>query len=337
MVLVPMRARPPAFILLLVTIVASLGVGHLAAGAQVPDPAPATPAAGTETPAYPDHGSPPTIAAAGDIACDPKNPFYNRGRGRNGLCQQKKTAHLIRALDPDAVLALGDTQYDDGKLGKYNKSYEASWGAFLDITRPAVGNHEYITNTDGYRRYFGARAVPDGNTYYSFDLQSWHIVALDSNCWAEPCRPGSRQYEWLKADLEAATADGGGICQLAYFHHPRFSSGLHGNNGFVAPLWRLLYRYGVDVVLNGHDHYYERFAPLTPLGKLDRQGGVREFIVGTGGAETYPIRDVQPHSQRRRTDVFGVLSMTLHPDAYDWRFVPVKGESFTDAGSAPCH
>jgi hypothetical protein len=200
-----------------------------------------------------------------------------------------------------------------------------------------VGNHEYITNATGYEEYFGRSSTPDGTTYYSFELGTWHLIALDSNCWAVPCGPGSPQYEWLKSDLQAATSRGDGICQVAYFHHPRFSSGLHGDNRFVSPLWRLLYTYGVDVVLNGHDHSYERFAPMTPLGEADRKAGVREFIVGTGGAEHYPIRDVQPHSQRRNGDTFGLLELTLHPDAYDWRFVPMKGATFTDSGTAPCH
>lgn len=331
-----MRARPPALALALAALVASFLFARPSV-AQTPDPSPATSGLGTDETAHPDPGPPPTIAAAGDIACDPADPNFNDGRGRNGLCKQKATSRLFRSLAPDAVLVLGDAQYDDGKLTKFQKSYAASWGTYLDITHPAPGNHEYVTDAVGYRRYFGSRATPQGTTYYSFDLQSWHLISLDSDCWAVPCGPGSAQYEWLKADLEAAAASGDGICELAYFHHPRFSSGPHGNNHFVSPFWRLLYRYGVDVVLNGHDHLYERFAPLTPLGTVDRAGGVREFVVGTGGAVHYPVRDVQPHSQRRGTGVFGVLSMTLHPDAYDWRFVPVKGGSFSEAGTASCH
>lgn len=276
----------------------------------------------------------PVVVAAGDIACDPGNAAFNHGVGRGQNCRARAVARLISSATPTSVLTLGDNQYDEGLLRAYRDSYEKSWGPFLPITRPAPGNHEYESGSpDGYFDYFGTAAGPPGKGYYSYDLGAWHLVALNSNCWVVDCGKGSDQYAWLKADLRSSSA----TCTLAYWHHPRFSSGPHGDAGFVAPFWRLLYGSGADVVLNGHDHIYERFAPLTPAGDVDRTSGVREFVVGTGGAQHYWIDHVQPHSQVRNVDTFGVLQLTLHDGSYDWSFLPQAGRAFTDTGSDACH
>jgi acid phosphatase type 7 len=232
------------------------------------------------------------------------------------------------------VLPLGDNQYSDGSLGKYVFSYGRSWGRVKQITRPAPGNHEYETDgADGYFRYFGQAAGSRGRGYYSFDVGRWHVVSLNSNC-AEigGCRKGSRQERWLRRDLARHRTS----CTLAYWHHPRFSSGKNGNTESVAGLWEALYEARADVVLAGHDHDYERFAPLDGAGRLDRARGLREFVVGTGGKSHYDFRSPQPWSRVRDSTSFGVLALTLEPAGYAWRFVSVGG-SFTDRGSATCH
>jgi Calcineurin-like phosphoesterase len=279
-----------------------------------------------------------TVAAAGDIACDPANPAFNHGRGIGAACRAAATAAVLARLGPDAVLPLGDEQYDDGSLRKFRRSYALSWGAERWITRPVPGNHEYeATRTArGYFGYFGSRAGPGRRGWYSYNLGAWHLIALNSNCDLIGCGSGSAQLAWLRHDLAIHRA----ACTLAYFHHPRFSSGPHGADPsvrLVAPFWRALWRGGADVILNGHDHLYERFAPMTPAGTLDRATGVREFVVGTGGAQHYQIAHVRPHSQVRNTTTFGVLDLTLRPTGYGWSFVPVAGSSFHDRGQTRCH
>jgi acid phosphatase type 7 len=206
--------------------------------------------------------------------------------------------------------------------------------------RPMPGNHEYDTRgAAGYFHYFGRAAGDPGKGYYSYDLGEWHIVALNSNCKEEEvggCEASSQQVRWLKADL-AANKDQ--RCTLAYMHHPRFSSGKeHGNIHYVKPLWEALYEAGADVVLSGHEHNYERFAPQTPAGRADPQRGIREFVVGTGGGKGhYPISEPIAISEVHNDETYGVLKLTLRPKSYEWRFVPEEGETFTDSGSARCH
>lgn len=294
-----------------------------------PHPAPAAGA--------PPEFAPGVLVAAGDVACDPRSSMFAHGHGTATWCRAADTASLIRSIDPDVVLPLGDEQYDDGRITKFRRSYDASWGTFLDRTRPVPGNHEYgVHGAAGYFRYFGAEAGPTGRGWYSYDLAGWHLVALNSNCDQVGCLAGSPQYRWLAADLRAHPA----ACTLAYFHHPRFSSGPHGNDpeaAWTRDLWRLLYARGADVILNGHDHLYERFAPMNPAGTVDRATGIREFVVGTGGAEHYWVDQVRWASQVRNADTFGVLQLTLRTDAYGWRFVPVAGGSFEDSGFGRCH
>ena len=205
------------------------------------------------------------------------------------------------------------------------------------ITHPAPGNHEYGTSgAAGYFSYFGAAAGPAGLGYYSYDIGTWHLISLNSNCGSVGgCNPGSPQETWLKADLAAHA----GRCTLAYWHHPHFTSGPHGNDdgGGTGAFWDDLYASGADVVLNGHDHDYERFGLQTPTGAPDPAHGIREFVVGTGGRSHYSFKSPQPNSEVRNQDTFGVLVLTLHPASYDWRFVPVAGKTFTDAGTTGCH
>jgi hypothetical protein len=274
------------------------------------------------------------IAAAGDIACDPFDGSFEDGRGDGDACRQLATSNLLRRGRYAAVLPLGDNQYEDGSLGKYLASYAKSWGRVKRITRPAPGNHEYRTEeASGYFRYFGAAAGPGRRGYYSFDLGGWHLVSLNSNCSdVAGCQEGSPQERWLRRDLSRHPAR----CTLAYWHHPRFSSGRHGSDDSVSGLWHALYDHGADVVLVGHDHDYERFAPQNVAGALDRVQGIREFVVGTGGKSHFGFESIERNSRARDSTSFGILALTLRPRSYVWRFLPAVG-SFTDSGSARCH
>jgi hypothetical protein len=199
------------------------------------------------------------------------------------------------------------------------------------------GNHDYHTSgASGYFGYFGGAAGDPSKGYYSFDLGGWHVIVLNTSdgCATISCAAGSPQEQWLKADLAAHPAQ----CTLAMWHQPRFNSGAeHGNDTDVAPFWNDLYAAGADVILNGHEHVYERFAPQDPEGRGDPQRGIREFVVGTGGAPLYAFLPPEPNDRVRNAETHGVIKLTLHPDGYDWRFVPVAGESFTDSGSGECH
>jgi hypothetical protein len=271
--------------------------------------------------------SPPVVVAAGDIAS----------------CRteaDEATARLVGDIGDSTVLTLGDEAYPDGSAEDFEECYDPTWGRFKDRTKPVPGNHEYDTpGAAGYFHYFGRAAGDPGKGYYSYNLGKWHIVALNSNCKEEEvgdCEPSSQQVRWLKADL-AANKDK--RCTLAYMHHPRFSSGKeHGNTHFVKPLWDALYEGGAEVVLSGHEHNYERFAPQNPVGKADPERGIREFVVGTGGGKGhYPILEPIANSEVHSDDTYGVLKVTLRPKSYEWRFVPEEGETFSDSGSARCH
>ena len=275
------------------------------------------------------------IAAAGDIACDPADESFNGGAGAAQACRMKATSDLMMQMNLAAALALGDLQYGDGALSKFQRSYAVTWGRLKSITRPAPGNHDYgVPKASGYYAYFGAAAGDPAKGYYSYDLGAWHLMALNSNCdEIGGCQAGSAQERWLKADLAAHPA----VCTLAYWHHPRFSSGPHGSDHSYDAFWRDLYQAGADVVLVGHDHDYERFAPQDPAGAADPARGLHEFVVGTGGVNHYGLQARQPNSEIFNGNTFGVLTMTLHPKGYDWKFIPVLGSSFTDSGSAACH
>jgi len=277
---------------------------------------------------------PAVVAAAGDIACDPDNPAFNGGQGSRSSCRMLATSDLLVAGGYDAVFPLGDTQYDYGSYAAFLASYDPTWGRVKAITHPVIGNHEYGTlRANGYFRYFGRSAGAPARGYYSFDLAAWHVIVLNGNCSLAPCRAGSRQEQWLKSDLVAHT----NRCTLALWHQPLFSSGLSGGSPSVRPFWNDLFRAGADLVLNGHDHDYERFAPKRPSGVLDPTRGIREFVVGTGGASFGPWDLIRPGSELRENRTFGVLKLTLSPSSYEWQFVPVAGSEFTDSGSGSCH
>ena len=285
--------------------------------------------------------SDPVIAAAGDIACDPASTSFKNGLGTSGACRQKYTSDLLVNADLAAVLDLGDNQYYCGGYSAFLQSYDPSWGRVLSITHPSIGNHEYLTSggtdcsTDGagYYTYFGSAAGAPGQGFYSFDVGTWHIIALNSNCGQiGGCGSGSAEYKWLQSDLAAHT----NLCTLAYWHIPLFSSGGRAAPN-SQPFWQLLYNANADLVLNGHDHIYERFAPQSPTGALDRARGLREFIVGTGGANHTAISQVAANSEVRNTDSFGVLKLTLHSTGYDWQFVHDSLGTFSDSGSGSCH
>ena len=269
-----------------------------------------------------------TIAAAGDIACDPQStakPPHN--------CDQAATAQLIIDLDPAAVLTLGDTQYERGAPDAFSV-FDASWGQFLPKIRPAPGNHEYLTKqAAGYFGYFGAAAGDPTRGYYSFDLGAWHILSLNSECrFAGGCSHGSPQETWLRADL-AANA---GVCTLAYWHEPRWSSGEHGDAIQMATIWADLVAARASIVLAGHNHDYERFEPLDANGSPSPTG-VQEFVVGTGGKNHYPFKAPPLPGETVRDDTsYGVLELVLAPSSYSWQFLPAPTYHFTDSGSMPC-
>jgi hypothetical protein len=287
----------------------------------------------------------PVIAAAGDIACDPASPHYGGGLGDGQSCQAWATSTLLVDGRYAAVLPLGDNQYECGSLAGYQTSYNMSWGRVKDVTRPVPGNHDYFTSSvedpcdatvsgAGYFGYFGAAAGDPAKGYYSYDLGAWHLIALNAECsHAGGCGRGSPQEQWLQADLAAHPNQ----CVLAYWHQPRFSSGQHGNDPSYTPFWSDLYAAGADVVVNGHEHDYERFAPQDPNGIADPARGIREFVAGTGGRNHDSFLTLAPNTEVRNASTFGVLTLRLRPDGYDWEFVPTAGGMFTDTGSASCH
>jgi 3',5'-cyclic AMP phosphodiesterase CpdA len=248
-----------------------------------------------------------TLVAAGDLA-DCK------------VTDDTAVASLI-ARTPGTIALLGDTVYERGTADEYRRCYDPVFGRFLRRSRAALGNHEYGTgNADAAIEYFG---LPRRG-YYSYELGRWHVVVLNSNCrYAGGCQAGSPQERWLGRDL----AEHRVRCTVAYMHHPRWSSGLHGPDRTIATLWRALAQGGADVVLAGHDHHYERFAPID---------GMRSFVVGTGGRSHYPVLLQLPRSVVVNDRTFGVLRLTLRPTDYSWRFLPVAGSTFTDSGSARC-
>jgi hypothetical protein len=268
-----------------------------------------------------DASADPSLTAAGDIArCDSSD--------------DEATGQLLDRL-PGTVAAVGDLAYDSGSTSAFLNCYGPSWGRQRARTRPALGDHEYETGSAAaYFAYFGAAAGDPSKGYYSYEIGSWHIVVLNTNC-AEVggCGSGSLQDQWLLDDLTLHPA----ACTLAYFHAPRFSSGQNGSSTDSAQFWQDLYDAGADVVLSGDDHDYERFAPQAPDGTLDTARGIREFVVGTGGGSRQWFNTDEPNSEVRDSAARGVLSLTLHAGSFDWRFVPAAGTTFTDSGSQSCH
>jgi hypothetical protein len=268
------------------------------------------------------------LVGAGDIA------------GCSSLAGAEATAKLIEQI-PGTVFAAGDLAYDRGTAEEFSKCYDATWGKFKDRTRPAPGNHEYAAAEGAaYFAYWGARAGAGRSGYYSYDLGNWHIVALNTNCGAPGvggCGAGSAQERWLKQDLAAHARS----CIVAYGHHALYSSGLfkrHAIHPELRDLWRDLYAAHADLVLAGHEHSYERFAPQDPDGHADPQNGIREIVVGTGGRSHDPLGLALPNSEKQNADTFGVLKLTLSAAKYRWEFIPVNGEAgYHDSGEGPCH
>ena len=259
----------------------------------------------------------PVIAAAGDIA----------GSGAG----DEATARLLDAIAPAAVLTTGDNAYESGTLAEYNSYYDPSWGRHRAITHPVPGNHEYNTpGAAGYFDYFGAVAGDRARGYYSYDIGAWHLVALNSEI---PHDAGSAQVAWLRSDLAASTAK----CTLAYWHEPRFTAGNYSDFTEYTPFWDALWQANADLVLAGHDHNYQRYAPLNPSGITDSARGLREFVVGTGGRSHYALRaDVRRVAGN--DTAFGVLKLTLHAASFDFEFVPEAGQTYSDSGNGvACH
>lgn len=265
----------------------------------------------------------PVLVGAADIAsCD-------------DLSGAEATAKLIGKI-PGTVFAAGDLAYPDGSDENFAKCYDPTWGRFKDRTRPAPGNHEYHGDGDsGYAKYFGAIAGDPTKGYYSYDLGTWHVIALNSECTAVGgCDAASPQGQWLQHDLAQYPA----ACILAYWHKPLFSSGAkHGNDPEMKPFWEELYHAKATIVINGHDHDYERFALQDPNGNADSTHGIREFVVGSGGKNSHRVfAAAKRNSEARNADTFGVLKLTLHAKSYDWEFVPQAGKTFTDSGHGIC-
>jgi hypothetical protein len=250
------------------------------------------------------------------------------------LSGAEATAKLLEQI-PGTVMAVGDLAYPDGSRENF-KCYERTWGRVKARTRPAAGNHEFhAKGATPYFEYFGTAAGDPKHGYYSYELGSWHVVVLNSECGdVGGCDTSSPQVKWLKDDLAAHPV----ACTLAYWHKPLFSSGgAHGNDLEMKPLWQALYDANADVVIGGHDHNYERFAPQNPDGRSDAARGIREFVVGTGGKNHRPILLAKPNSELRNADAFGVLKLSLRTGRYDWQFVPEAGKTFVDSGTGTCH
>jgi 3',5'-cyclic AMP phosphodiesterase CpdA len=274
-----------------------------------------------------------TVAAAGDIACDDSTPKADNA------CHQDETAQLVEQIDPDALLTLGDLQYPRATLDRLQNFYDKSWGKFKHKTYPAAGNHEYelLGGAAGYFDYFNGvgeeagRAGRRDQGYYSFNLGAWHLIALNSNCReVGGCGRKSAQWRWLKQDLENNEKR----CQLLFWHHPRFTSGRHEENGNLQAIWELLDYHRADIVLVGHNHAYERFAKQNAK-RQSSPTGIRQFVVGTGGRSHYEKTVERPNAEVYKSGIFGVLKLDLTASDYSWEFVPEK-PGFSDQGQDNC-
>jgi acid phosphatase type 7 len=318
-----------------------------------PNPSPTTTPpqiAVAEAPVAPPAPEPPTLVAAGDIACRPGQPEIDTA------CRHARTANLVESLAPDAVAVLGDAQYEHGELLNFQTVYDPTWGRFKAITYPAVGNHEYEGDDErdeapGYYTYFGAAAGDPLKGYYRWTLGAWTLFVLnsgainytrdtglrpelDDDCHPVSCKAGEPQETWLRNELAALSADS---CVLAYWHHPRFSSGFSSRNQphpETEPLFDALYDHGAELILSGHSHNYERFEPLTPGGAPD-PGGITQFVVGTGGRSLHVPGPQLETSEVLRADVFGVLELTLASGGWSSRFLAEDG-SLVDQAAGGC-
>ena len=301
-----------------------------------------SPAASSTPPPVMVSSNNPIIGTAGDIACSPTDSRYNGGNGTGSACMQKATANLLGTMtDLTAILPLGDQVYQCGELANFNTVYNTTWGRFKSIEKPVAGNHEYgdtaacaPSSAAGYYSYFGAAAGDPTKGYYSYDIGTWHLIALNSNCAAiGGCSAGSPEETWLKVDLATSSS----ACTIAYWHHPRFSAGQTGDDTRTAALWTDLVNAHADLVLSGHDHTYQRFAPMDSSGNA-LATGVRELVVGTGGEEHHALPLARPTLQVSNNTTFGILRLTLAPNAYAGQFAPAAGTgSFTDSFTGSCN
>lgn len=269
----------------------------------------------------------PVLVGAGDIgACPPSGT----------LGHAFATASLLDSIS-GTVFADGDLPHENGLDADYAKCYEPTWGKFRARTIPAPGNHDYIVpNAVGYYNYWGPAAGDPTKGYYSLNIGAWHVIVLNSECadvHVGGCTASSPQGQWLQADLNANPA----TCTVALWHRPLYSSTSGFATPAVQPLWQILYDGGADLVISGHAHNYERFAPQNAMGKVDQAKGLRQFIVGTGGADLVSFSGTQRNVEVNNSSTFGVLKLTLHASSYDWQFIPIAGQTFTDSGTQACH
>jgi hypothetical protein len=312
--------RRVALLVVAALVLAACSVGSSPGAASGPPPS-ASPGTGAPTTTT---TRPPvaTLLAAGDIAsCSSTG--------------DEATAALLDARPNALIVTLGDNVYETGTAADFANCFDPTWGRHKGRIRPALGNQEYgVFRAGGYYTAFGAAAGEPPLGWYSFDLATWHIIVLNSNCEVVGCALGGTQEKWLREDMGLHPAQ----CTLAVWHHPRWTSGsTHGPNPNVAPLYQALHDAGVDVLLSGHERNYERFQPLDPAGGFDPARGVRQFVVGTGGRGHFPFGPPMVGSEVRNDNTFGVLALTLRPTGYQWQFVPEAGKTFTDSGSANCH
>ena len=263
----------------------------------------------------------PVFVGAGDIASCSRT-------------QDEATAKLLDGIFGQ-VFAAGDNVYDEGTAKEYAACYGPTWGRHRGHTRPVPGNHEYETSrASGYYGYFGTRAGDPRTGYYSFNIGTWHAVMLNSNCSAVGgCGTNSAQTKWLRSILAANPRS----CTIAVMHHPRFTSTRSTPDGVTGALWQALYDHGAEVIVTGHRHHYERFAPQTPAGASDASFGIRQFVVGTGGIDLVGFASPMKNSQVRNSSTYGVLKFTLRASSYDFAFMPIAGQSFSDKGTGVCH
>lgn len=313
------RRRAAALVASALLLLTACGAAATGTSTSVaPAPRPVAPAAAAI------HG--PRVVAVGDLACPPG------GETTTSSCRQEATARLAGSRHPVAALLPGDLQYDSGAAHEWS-SFGASWGKLSFALHPAPGNHEYQTpGAAAYYAYFGSRAGPRHRGWYAFDIGRWRLYALNSNCDDVGCGTASPQARWLRSDLAAHPRR----CVLAFWHHPRFSSGLHGDAPSMSAIWATLQRARADLVLEGHDHDYERFDPRVAGGAVDARRGIASIVVGTGGKSTYPVLRREPGSRKVVVGRFGVLDLVLGEGAWRWSFRTVGG-AVPDQGSAACH
>ncbi len=301
-----MPLRPASCVLALGLTLAAGGCGGDSSSPSAPGPTPSPPPVGERV-----------LVGAGDI-------------GECGLAGAEATGRLLDGI-AGTVFTAGDNAYYQGTAEQFRQCYDPFWGRHKGRTRPAPGNHDYESpNAQPYFDYFGELAAPAAPGFYGFELGAWQVYSLNSMI---PIDAASFQLQWLRRELQAVAPP----CAFVIVHHPRFSSGPNGSDRRMHDLWGLLYEAGVVVVVAGHDHDYERFAPQDPDARADNARGIRQFVVGTGGANLYRFGRVLPNSEVRGEGAWGVIKFTLRSGSYDWEFVPVAGATFRDSGSGTCH